>query len=91
MGRSIEGSIRPGDRVAIVDDVVTTGTSTLDAIDRCREAGHAITAVVLLVDRQEGGLDRIRGAVPGVPCTALFGVAELKERVLARRAGTPGR
>jgi orotate phosphoribosyltransferase len=91
MGRSIEGSIRPGDRVAIVDDVVTTGTSTLDAIDRCREAGHAITAVVLLVDRQEGGLDRIRGALPGVPCTALFPVAELKERVLARKAGKSGR
>jgi orotate phosphoribosyltransferase len=86
MGRWIEGSIRPGDRVAIVDDVVTTGTSTLDAIDRCREAGYRITAVVLLVDRQEGGLERIRAAVPGVPCIALFPVAELKNRVLARKS-----
>jgi orotate phosphoribosyltransferase len=76
-GRWIEGSIRPTDRVAIVDDVVTTGTSTLDAIDRCRGAGHAVTAVVVLVDREEGGLDRVRAAVPGVPCVALFTRAEL--------------
>ncbi len=83
MGRAIEGSIRPGDRVAIVDDVVTTGTSTLDAIDRCREAGYPITAVVILVDREEGGLERIRAAVPGVACTALFTRSELHRRVAA--------
>lgn len=81
MARAIEGSIRPGDRVAIVDDVVTTGTSTLDAIDRCREAGHAIAAVVILVDREEGGLARIRDAVAGVPCSALFTRAELQRRL----------
>ena len=78
MGRSIEGSIRPGDRVAVVDDVVTTGTSTIDAIDRCREAEHPLAAVVILVDREEGGLERIRTAVPGVPCTALFTRSELE-------------
>ncbi len=81
MARAIEGAIRPGDRVAIVDDVVTTGTSTLDAIDRCREAGHAVVAVVILVDREEGGLARIRDAVPGVPCSALFTRAELQRRL----------
>ncbi|MCC6849388.1 MAG: orotate phosphoribosyltransferase [Deltaproteobacteria bacterium] len=86
MARAIEGSVRPGDRVAIVDDVVTTGTSTLDAIDRCREAGHAIAAVVILVDREEGGLARVREAVPGVPCSALFSRAELQRRFEAQRA-----
>lgn len=86
MARAIEGSIRPGDRVAIVDDVVTTGTSTLDAIDRCREAGYTITAVVILVDREEGGLDRVRAAVPGVECAALFTRAELQRRLEELRA-----
>jgi orotate phosphoribosyltransferase len=86
MARAIEGSIRPGDRVAIVDDVVTTGTSTLDAIDRCREAGYTITAVVILVDREEGGLDRVRAAVPGVECAALFTRAELQRRLEEQRA-----
>jgi orotate phosphoribosyltransferase len=86
MARAIEGAIRPGDRVAIVDDVVTTGTSTLDAIDRCREAGHPITAVVILVDREEGGLQRVRDAVPGVDCRALFTRAELQRRLEELRA-----
>ncbi len=86
MARAIEGAIRPGDRVAIVDDVVTTGTSTLDAIDRCQQAGYAITAVVILVDREEGGLARVREAVPGVPCSALFTRAELQRRLEEQRA-----
>ena len=87
MARAIEGAIRPGDRVAIVDDVVTTGTSTLDAIDRCQEAGYPITAVVILVDREEGGLDRVRAAVPDVPCVALFTRSELQRRLDEQRAG----
>ncbi len=78
MRRWLEGSIRPEDRVAIVDDVVTTGTSTLDAIDRCREAGHRVTVVVILIDREEGGLERVRGTVPGVPCIALFTRSEIQ-------------
>lgn len=88
MGRAIEGSIRAGDRVAIIDDVVTTGTSTLDAIDRCQAAGHAITAVVILVDREEGGMDRVRAAVPGVPCAALFTRTELQRCLEERRGST---
>lgn len=91
MGRSIEGSIRPGDRVAVVDDTVTTGTSTLDAIDRCRQSGHEITAVVVLVDREEGGLDRIRAAVPGVPCTAVFTRTDLERRVARERSAAAPR
>lgn len=85
MRRAIEGSIRAGDRVAIVDDVVTTGTSTLDAVDRCREAGHPITAVVILVDREEGGMARIRAALPDVPCTTLFTRAEIDRRAQTLR------
>ena len=86
MARAIEGAIRPDDRVAVVDDVVTTGTSTLDAIDRCRDAGHPITAVVILVDREEGGLQRVRDAVPGVECRALFTRTELQRRLDELRA-----
>ncbi len=88
-GRWLEGSVRPGDRVAIVDDVVTTGTSTLDAIDRCRQSGHEIAAVVILIDREEGGLERVRGSVPRVPCVTLFTRGEIEpiaKRLWQRRA-----
>jgi orotate phosphoribosyltransferase len=91
MARFIEGSIRPGDRVAVVDDTVTTGTSTLDAVDRCRQAGHEVTVIVVLVDREEGGLDRIRAAVPGVTCTALFTRADLDRRAGHARSDAPRR
>ena len=49
----IEGKVGPGDRVAVVDDVITTGGSTLQAIGACREAGLEVVEAVVLVDRQE--------------------------------------
>lgn len=58
--RKIEGALEPGSRVVVVDDVVTTGTSTLQAIAAVEEAGGRIAAVVCLVDREEGGSERFR-------------------------------
>ena len=64
--RWIEGDIQPGERVAIIDDVATTGGSTIKAIERARSEGLDVTKAVVLVDRQEGGLDNIREHVPNV-------------------------
>jgi orotate phosphoribosyltransferase len=55
----IEGNIKAGDRVVIVDDVITTGKSTIEAITRAKEAGLQIVKVIALVDRQEGGYENI--------------------------------
>jgi orotate phosphoribosyltransferase len=80
MRRLIEGGLPPASRVAIVEDVVTWGGSTLDAIDRCRQAGHKIVQVLALVDRERGGLDRIKDTVgAGVPVEAFFSKSELHE------------
>jgi len=49
----IEGNIKAGDRVIVVDDVVTTGQSTIQAIEAARENGLVVTGVVVLVDREE--------------------------------------
>jgi orotate phosphoribosyltransferase len=54
-GRYIEGPVKPGDEVAIVEDVVTTGGSSLTAIERCREFGLVVVRVVAIIDRMEGG------------------------------------
>ncbi len=56
----IEGDLTPGDRVAIIDDVVTTGGSTIKAIERARAEGMKVIKVVILVDRQEGGLENVQ-------------------------------
>ena len=70
--RRIEGPLLdPGDRCLIVEDVVTTGGSTLQAIDAVREAGHEIAGVVTVLDRLAGGAERIREAAGGAPYEAL--------------------
>lgn len=51
----VEGPVSPGDTVAIVEDVVTTGGSSLLAIERCEEYGLKVVDVVAIVDRLEGG------------------------------------
>jgi len=62
----IEGDINPGDRVVIIDDVATTGGSTVKAIERARSEGVDVVKAIILVDRQEGGLENIRKHVPDV-------------------------
>ncbi|MEN3279564.1 MAG: orotate phosphoribosyltransferase [Solirubrobacteraceae bacterium] len=61
--RRIEGPLlEPDDRCLIVEDVVTTGGSTLQAIDAVRSAGHEVVGVVAILDRLAGGAERIREA-----------------------------
>lgn len=55
----IEGNIKSGDRVVIVDDVITTGKSTIEAITRAKEAGLEIVKVIAIIDRQEGGREAV--------------------------------
>jgi orotate phosphoribosyltransferase len=55
----VEGDMNPGDRVVIIDDVATTGGSTIKAIERARSEGLDVVKAVVLVDRQEGGLENI--------------------------------
>ncbi len=64
--RWVEGDLQPGASVAIIDDVATTGGSTIKAIERAREEGLKVVKAVILVDRQEGGLENIREHVADV-------------------------
>lgn len=59
MGRQIEGPFQPGDRVAVIEDVITTGGSALRAIEAVRAAQGMVAGVLALVDRGEGGRQRI--------------------------------
>ncbi|MFZ2632258.1 MAG: orotate phosphoribosyltransferase [Desulfosalsimonadaceae bacterium] len=62
----IEGDLCSGDRVAIVEDVATTGGSTIKAIERAREEGLRVERIIVMIDRQEGGIDNIKALVPDV-------------------------
>jgi len=72
-GRRIEGFCRPGARVVIVDDVCTTGASTITAIEAAREAGMVVAAVVCIVEREEAnGRPAVENAAAGAPFLRLF-------------------
>jgi orotate phosphoribosyltransferase len=69
-GRRIEGFLHPGAPVVIVDDVCTTGGSTITAIEATRDAGMHVAGVLCLVDREQGGRLNIERALAEVPPTA---------------------
>lgn len=71
--RLLEGDahLAAGARVAVLEDVVTTGGSTLRAVEVLREAGYEVPGVVALVDRREGGAEAIEAA--GLRFEALYG------------------
>jgi len=63
---AIEGNVDAGERVVILDDVITTGGSTIQAIERAREAGLEVELVIALIDREEGGREAVEKLVPDV-------------------------
>ncbi|MEX0718162.1 MAG: orotate phosphoribosyltransferase [Planctomycetaceae bacterium] len=72
--RFVEGPVRPGSRVVIVEDVVTTGGSSLAAVERIVEFGCEVAHVVGIVDRLQGGAQAF--AARELPYGALFTVAD---------------
>jgi orotate phosphoribosyltransferase len=78
-GRRIEGFNSPGARVVIVDDVCTTGASTINAIEAAREASMTVAAVVCIVERQEAnGRAAVEAAAAGVPFLCLFTAKQVR-------------
>jgi orotate phosphoribosyltransferase len=84
-GRRIEGFLSPGAQVVIVDDVCTTGGSTITAIEATREAGMEVAGVFCLVDREQGGRANIEAAIPGVPFLSLFTATEVRAAHIAQQ------
>lgn len=69
-GKQIEGNFTPGNSVVVVDDVITTGGSTLKAIDAIEREGGTVAFCIVLVDREEGGRQAIEAR--GVHVIPLF-------------------
>lgn len=73
--RYIEGPVEPGQRVVIVEDVVTTAGSSLVAIDRALEFGLVVERVVVVIDRLAGGREAL--AARGIPLESLVTIRDL--------------
>ena len=69
-GKQIEGNFAAGQTVIVVDDVITTGGSTLKAIDVIEREGGKVAFALVLVDREEGGKQAIEAR--GIPVLALY-------------------
>lgn len=77
MKNAVEGPVKPGQKVVVVDDVITTGGSTITAIENARAAGLEVVLVIAVFDRLEGGRASIEALVPDV--RALLTRAELPQ------------
>ena len=74
--KQIEGRFERGDRVTVIEDVVTTGGDSLRSAQVLRDAGVDVIHLVVVLDRGEGGEDNIRNA--GVPYSPLFRIGDLE-------------
>lgn len=82
--RRIEGFAEPGARVVIVDDVCTTGASTVQAITAAREFGFQVVGVMCLVEREEaGGRPAVEQAAAPAPFVSLFTAKDVRRQYLA--------
>ncbi len=81
--RQVEGPLGAGDRVAIVDDTLTTGGSILQAIEAVEAAGAEVAAVAVILDRLQGGAERIRER--GYPVYSVLTFDDIRDFVEAHR------
>jgi orotate phosphoribosyltransferase len=74
-GKQLEGRFTPGERVTVIEDVVTTGGDSLRSIQVLRDARLDVIHLVVVLDRGEGGEDNIRDG--GIPYSPLFRITDL--------------
>ncbi|WP_227352979.1 orotate phosphoribosyltransferase [Haladaptatus salinisoli] len=71
----VEGRLNEGEEVVVLEDIVTTGQSAVDAVEALREAGAEVNRILVVVDREEGGRENLAEA--GVEMEALLSASEL--------------
>jgi len=76
MGGLVVGPVSPGDRVVVLEDVITTGGSVLKAVAAAREFGLKVLEVIVLVDREEGGREAVLAQVPRIK--SIFTLKDLR-------------
>jgi uridine monophosphate synthetase len=81
LGKDIEGLWHPGERVVIIEDLITSGGSTIGTAERLRAAGLIVEDVIVLIDREQGGVDKLAAA--GITAHSVFGVTEMMETLVA--------
>jgi orotate phosphoribosyltransferase len=81
-GRRIEGILQPGERVLVLDDVITTGKNIVEAVEAIRSEGGVVEDTLVLLDRQQGGRANLEKA--GVKLHAFATMTHIADRLNAR-------
>jgi orotate phosphoribosyltransferase len=81
--RAIEGEFAPGETALVVDDLITRGTSKIEAIEPLKEAGLTIQDVLVLIDREQGGVDDL--AQQGYRLHAVLKLTDILEALKASK------
>ena len=79
--RRIEGLLSPGERILIVDDLITTGKSTGEAVEAVRSEGGLVKDAVVLIDREEGGAEHLKAM--GVTLHAFIKISQIAKQLYA--------
>ncbi len=78
--RKVEGILAPGDKVLLIDDVITTGKNILGAVQSLRDEGAVVEDALVLLDREEGGSSHLEKA--GVRLHSVVKITHIAERLL---------
>ena len=82
LGKEIEGEWQAGERVVIIEDLITSGGSTIQTADRLRAAGLVVEEAIVLIDREQGGVEKLAAA--GIRAHSVFTLSALLDALLAQ-------
>ena len=80
LGRQIEGAWEPGERVVVIEDLITSGGSTIQTADTLRAAGLVVEDVIVLIDREQGGVEKLGAA--GIRTHSVFRLRPLLDSLV---------